>query len=207
MDIGTYIETVSVDEVIWCLLKGHHGPEVEKQTNNILSKNKNLLEIPNFNDWEENMIRRGALSYCAGSGCPLTSLILRTIPYSKWNKPLKFGRSYLFKEDFLNLYEINNKEKLKNAINNKKYKNNKKVEQIKKSIRNNEFDFKNFNRIVLYNSNEKWFIIDGTHRAIALTQLILNEDYGFPSLKVVFFKEKLKTKIKWFSFKQKYLSF
>lgn len=95
-----FIEYVSTDEVIWRLLKGHHGTDVSVQTSILLDARPNLLLNPNLDDWEENMIRRGALSLCEPDDCPIVSLILRRFPKSRWTDELEFSRGLFDKQDF-----------------------------------------------------------------------------------------------------------
>lgn len=196
------IEEVSVNEVIWRLLSGHHGAEVMKQNKMLLKNAPNLLLFPDFDNWEENIIRRGALSLCANGGCPVTSLILRVFPKSEWNDELKFSRYLLYPKTFFNLRDPNYNKKLYKAI--KKYKNNKYVLEIRKSIEDGKFDFDLLDGIIAYKIGSKFVIIDGTHRAMAILIEFMDENISFPEIKIIILENKINVKRKLFFFKKQY---
>ena len=196
------IEEVSVNEVIWRLLHGHHGTEVMEQNRVLLKNSPDLLLSPNFDSWEENMIRRGALSLCTGTDCPLTNLILRVGPKSSWNEELKFGRYSIKAIDFYNFKEINYEKILPNAM--KKYENNSKVLQVRNSIKDYKFDFDKFQGIILYKVKSDYIIIDGVHRAMGIMFAIMNCDIVLPKMSVIILENKINVKRKLFFFKKQY---
>jgi hypothetical protein len=195
-------EEVSVNEVIWRLLQGHHGIEVMEQNKVLLENSPNLLSSPDFDNWEENMIRRGALSLCAGAGCPLTNLILRVGPKSAWDEELKFGRYAIEPIDFYNFKEINYEKILPDAM--KKYKDNPKVLQVSNSIKDYKFDFDKLQGIILYKIKSDYIIIDGVHRAMGLMMAIVNFNIVLPKTSVIILENEITVKRKLFFFKKLY---
>lgn len=195
-------EEVSVNEVIWRLLQGHHGTEVMEQNKVLLENSPDLLLNPDFENWEENMIRRGALSLCAGADCPLTNLILRVGPKSSWNEELEFGRYSIKAIDFYNFKEINYEKILPDAM--KKYKDNPKVLQVRNSIKNYTFDFDKLQGIILYKIKSDYIIIDGVHRAMGLMFAIINNNIVLPRTSVIILENEIKVKRKLFFFKKQY---
>lgn len=185
-----YIESVTFDEVLCQFLNGHFGQSIYQQYSTLRSKRPDFLFNPDLYNWEQNMIRRGALSLCAGDGCPLTSLLLKYSPKCDWSTDLKFARYSLELEDFMNLREINYDKKLYKAI--KKYKKDEKTLNLIQDIRDGVFDFRELDGIIAYKIDSEYTIIDGVHRAMAIMIEINNNNLQFPSISIICLENEIK---------------
>lgn len=190
---GKFIEKVSINEVVWSLLSGHHGPEVELQHRFLKNNWPKLIINPDFQNQKENYIRWGAIAKCAGSSCPVINLLLKQYPKKKWNENLTFARIELSSRDFLNLKNINENKTLQDfAIEYQEP--NKKIEQIRRLIRAGKFNIKEFKKVVAWNKNDDWFVIDGTHCISSLALEHFRRNIKLPPLKIICLEQKIRNK-------------